>query len=207
MAQPSKFWDRIADRYARKPVPDEKVYQRKLETTREYFRPDMEVLELGCGTGSTAIAHAPYVKHIRAVDISARMLAIGADRAAAAGVTNVTFEQADVDDFAAPGDSFDVVLALSVLHLLEDKDAAMAKVRTMLKPGGVFVSSTACVGDTMKWFKLVGPVGHFLGLIPMVKVFTRQALLDSLTRTGFTIEHEWQPGKGKAVFVVARKAA
>jgi cyclopropane fatty-acyl-phospholipid synthase-like methyltransferase len=62
MVQSTKFWDRIAERYSKQPVADEAAYQKKLQVTREYFRPDMEVLEFGCGTGSTAIAHAPYVE-------------------------------------------------------------------------------------------------------------------------------------------------
>jgi hypothetical protein len=75
----------------------------------------------------------------------------------------------------------------------------------MLKPGGVFVSSTMCLGDTMAWFRFVVPLGRLLGLMPMVKVFTAQELVDSLTRAGFTIDHHWLPGRGKAVFLVARK--
>ena len=70
MSQTSKFWDKIAEKYAKRPIADEAAYQRKLAVTRDYFRPDMEVLEFGCGTGTTAINHAPYVKHIRATDIS-----------------------------------------------------------------------------------------------------------------------------------------
>ena len=70
MTQASKFWDKMAERYAKSPVADEESYQKKLQVTRDYFRPDMEVLEFGCGTGSTAIVHAPYVKHIQAIDVS-----------------------------------------------------------------------------------------------------------------------------------------
>ncbi len=64
MDQSARFWDKIAERYSKRPIVDEAAYQKKLQVTREYFRPDMEVLEFGCGTGSTAITHAPYVKHI-----------------------------------------------------------------------------------------------------------------------------------------------
>lgn len=46
----------MAKRYARQPIADEAAYRRKLEVTRTYFRPDMHVLEFGCGTGSTALA-------------------------------------------------------------------------------------------------------------------------------------------------------
>ena len=91
------------------------------------------------------------------------------------------------------------------MSLLEDRAAAIAKVHRLLKPGGLFVSSTACLGDSMKFFKLVGPIGHFFGLVPLVRVFTGEELLESLTAGGFSILHHWQPGKGKALFVVARK--
>ena len=69
MNRSTKFWDKIADKYAKQPIADEAAYQKKLQVTQGHFHSDMEVLELGCGTGSTAIIHAPHVKHIRAVDI------------------------------------------------------------------------------------------------------------------------------------------
>jgi len=207
MSQPSKFWDRIAEKYSKRPISDEAAYQKKLQITRGYFRPDMEVLEFGCGTGSTAIAHTPYLKHILAIDISSKMIEIAQGKADASKVDNVTFEQMAIEDLNAPNQSFDAVLGMSILHLLENKEDAIAKVHTLLKPGGIFVSSTACLGDTMKFFKLIAPIGYFFGLIPLVRVFTVQDLVDSLTNAGFAIDHQWQPGKGKSVFIVAKKAA
>jgi len=206
MNKPSKFWDRNAERYAKSPVADEAAYQKKLRVTRDYFRPDMEVLEFGCGIGSTAIAHAPYVKHIRAIDISAKMIEIAQRKAAAGKVDNVTFEQATLDDLDLPDQSYDAIMGHSILHLLESKEDAIAKVHRLLKPGGVFVSSTACIGDFMKIFKVIGPIGKFLGLIPLVKVFTVKDMEASLTAAGFVLDYQWQPGKGKSVFIVAKKA-
>ena len=202
------FWDRHAEGYSKRPVKDEAAYQRKLEITREYFRPDMEVLEFGCGAGTTAIWHAPYVKHILATDISAKMLEIARGKADAAGVKNVTFRQEAIDDFNPEDGSFDAVMGHSILHLVEDPDAIIAKVYRMLKPGGVFVSSTVCLGDSMKWswLKLVVPVGRLLGFMPMVKFLSTRALVDSLANAGFKIDHQWQPGKGMSVFIVAKKA-
>jgi len=206
MDQSARFWDRIAERYSRRPVADEAAYRKKLEVTRGYFRPDMEVLEFGCGTGSTAIVHAPYVKHIRATDISSKMIEIAKRKADEEGIENVTFQRTSIDELHVPDESLDAVLGLSVLHLLENKEEAIAKVNRMLKPGGLFVTSTVCLGDTMKWFKIVGSIGRFLGLMPLVKVFTVKELEDSLTNTGFEIDYQWQPAPGKAVFVVAKKA-
>ena len=107
MDRSAKFWDKIAERYAKRPVADEAAYQRKLQVTREYFRPDMEVLEFGCGTGSTAIAHAPYLKHIRAIDISSKMIAIAKAKAAAQDIDNVSFEQMGIAEISVPGQTFD----------------------------------------------------------------------------------------------------
>jgi len=207
MHQPSAFWDKIANRYSTRPISDEPSYRKKLQVTREYFQPEMQVLEFGCGTGSTAIAHAPYVKHIQAIDISSKMIEIAQGKADAEDIKNVTFDRVGVDEFSAPDQIFDAVLGLSVLHLLENKEDVIAKVKKMLKPGGIFVTSTACLGDTMKFFKVIAPTGKFLGLIPLVKVFTTKELEDSLTNAGFEIDYQWQPGKSKAVFIVAKKAA
>ena len=205
MNRSAKFWDKVADRYAKSPVKDEAAYEHKLEVTRRYFRPDMRVLEFGCGTGSTAILHAPHVNHIHAIDISSRMLEIARQKAEAEGIQNLTFAHATIDAVVAEPETYDAVMGLSILHLLEDKEAAIAKVHHMLKPGGVFVTSTVCLGDTMKFVKLIGPVGRFLGLMPLVKVFTTDELETSLTNAGFDIDYRWQPAKSKAAFIVAKK--
>ena len=167
----------------------------------------MEVLEFGCGTGSTAITHAPFVKQIEAIDVSSKMLEIAQGKADANKVENITFKRSNIDEFSVSDQTFDAVLGLSILHLLDNKEEIIAKVHKMLKPGGIFVTSTACIGDTMmRCLKFIVPIGKFFGLMPQVMVFTTKELEDSLTDTGFQIDHQWQPGKGKAVFIVAKKA-
>ena len=205
MDRETAFWNKHADKYSRRPICDEAAYQKKLEATRKYFQPDMEVLEIGCGTGTTAIAHAPFVGHIRATDLSTRMVEIAKDKAKAAGIDNVTFEALSVDALDVPGASIDVVMAHSVLHLLEDKERAIADIHSMLKPGGVFVTSTACIGDMMLPLRLIIPVGRFLRLIPPVKVFPAAELKDTLESAGFEIDYEWQPKKSAAAFIICRK--
>lgn len=202
-----KFWDRIAEGYAKRPVADEASYQYKLQTTQGYLRPDMEVLEIGCGTGSTALVHAPHVKHVRAVDISANMIDIARDKAAAQGVDNATFERASIDELEVEPASVDVVLALSLLHLLRDRESAIARIYEWLRPGGLLVTSTACLGGQWKMapMRLVLPIGRLFGRLPLVRFFTGDELEASLSAAGFETEHRWTPGKGKAVFMVSRK--
>jgi ubiquinone/menaquinone biosynthesis C-methylase UbiE len=133
------------------------------------------------------------------------MIEIARENGARANVDNITFEQAGIEEVSVPDQSLDAVLGLSILHLLEDKEAAIAKVHCMLKPGGVFVTSTVCLGGTANIWKFIVPVGKRLGVMPLVRFFTTSELVESLTDAGFEIDHQWQPGKGKAVFIVAKK--
>jgi len=201
----TSFWDRIADRYAKKPVADESAYEKKLSITRRYLHDDAAVLEVGCGTGTTAIRHAPNVAHVHATDISARMIEIANQRADEAGVDNVTFEQTALEDVDLPDASVDVVLALSLLHLVADREAAIASLHRWLKPGGVLVTSTACLGDNMRWFRFVAPVGKALGLMPVVKIFCMDDLRHSLADAGFVEEVDWPTADGRTLFAVSRK--
>lgn len=206
MSSKSRFWDMIAKRYAKSPVADEAAYQKKLSITQEYLRPDMHVLEFGCGTGSTAIQHAPYVKRILAIDISNKMLNIAKARAQESGISNIDFEQGDIDALYETDRTYDVVMGMSVLHLLQDHDAALKTVHSLLKPGGIFISSTACLGGMSGIAKIALPIGHFLRLLPFVSFFSEDELLASLTNAGFQIEQQWQPAPGQALFIVATKA-
>ncbi|PLY01614.1 MAG: SAM-dependent methyltransferase [Desulfuromonas sp.] len=205
MTSSAEFWDRIAERYARKPVADEETYQRKLAITRDYLQPEMELFEFGCGTGSTAIAHAPYVRRIEAIDISPKMIEIARRKSAEANIDNVNFSVASIEQFEPADEGYDVVLGLSILHLVADKEEIIGRVYRMLKPGGVFVTSTACIGDAQRYLRFMVPLGRLLGLMPLVKVFTTDKLVKAMTDGGFAIDQQWSPGENKAVFIVARK--
>ncbi len=201
----AKFWDRMAKGYAKSKISDEASYQTKLEETQGYLKPHMEVLEFGCGTGSTAIVQAPFVKRLVGIDISDKMLDFARTKTKAAGLKNLTFERSTLEDYGTTDGSWDVIMGHSILHLLEDKDAAIARVYQLLKPGGVFVSSTVCIGEMNIAFRIIAPILGFLHLIPVLKAFNKTELESSISNAGFEIDHNWQPKKGAAVFIVARK--
>ena len=207
MAESEKFWNKTAERYAKSPVSDEATYQQKLAETQSFFTPDMRILEFGCGTGTTAVHHAPLVQHIDAVDISENMLEIGRGKAREKGVENITFTRGTLTEFNADTDSLDVVLGLNVIHLLPDRQAVIVEVLRILKHGGIFVSSTVCLGQSyLRFIKLAVPLGKLLGLMPDVFVLTEAELANEVTNAGFVIERQWHHGKnGIAVFMVARK--
>ncbi len=207
MADSAKYWDRTAARYARSPVSDEATYQRKLAETQAYLNPDMRILEFGCGTGSTAVHHAPEVAHIDAVDISQNMLDIGQQKADAAGISNITFSRGTLTEFNADPASLDVVLGLNVLHLLPNRAEVLQEVARILKPGGIFVSSTVCLaGSKLRYIRFVVPVARLVGLMPDLFIFSEAELADEIRSAGFEIERQWHHAKdGIAVFIIARR--
>ncbi len=207
MAETADFWDRVADRYAAKPVKDAASYEATLERTRAHLSGRNEVLEVGCGTGTTALRLAASVERITATDVSARMIAIAREKARAQAVENVRLEQATLfDPGLAPG-SFDAVLAFNLLHLLPDLPGALRRIHALLVPGGVFVSKTICLGDRARLWRPVLAVMRALGLAPEVTFLRSAELEDEVEISGFAIvESEFLPASSASRFVVARKA-
>ncbi len=198
------FWDKAAPRYAKSPVKDEETYQKKLSITRSYFQRDWSVLEFGCGTGSTAIQHAAHVDHILATDVSPRMLEIAERKAREAGIGNIRFQEGSLETLDLAPSSFDAVLGLNILHLLEDAEGAIHRVHALLKPGGVFVSSTALVAEMAFYWRWVIPVMQRLGFAPHVSPLSQKGLVTLLTNAGFYIDHEWRATR-ESVFIIAGK--
>ncbi len=207
MSVSQEFWDKKAEGYAESPIADEESYQRKLSETQVLLTPEMNILEFGCGTGTTAIKHAPYVKDILAIDIAQNMLEIGRTRAREAGVENVVFKRSTLTDLNAKSESLDAVLGLNVMHLVPNRKETLTDVARILKPGGIFVSSTVCLGSSyLRFVKLLAPIGKLLGLMPDLFILKQSEWVKEIVDAGFTIETQWHHGKNDiSVFIIARK--
>ena len=203
MGSEQKFWNGIAAKYVAQPVADEAAYQHKLNATQALLSPDMDLLEFGSGSGTTALIHAPFVRSIRGIDFSEEMVRIARGKAELAEVGNVQFEVSSIDEFDAEGKSFDAILGMSILHLLPNRAEVIKKVHRLLKPGGLFFSSTSCI--TSPLHRAAIPVMQFFGKAPYVGMFDAETLTAEMKAAGFTIEESWRPSKGAALFVVARK--
>lgn len=208
MTESALFWDKVATKYAASPVADESSYEVKLRKTQELLKPDMNVLEFGCGTGSTAIVHAPFVNQYTAIDISSNMIEIARHKQYQNGVKNIHFETAIMEDYADQAEQYDAILGLSILHLLDNYAEIINQTYQMLKPGGYFITNTGCLDDHLAFMKYIIPVIKFFGKAPEVEFFSRADLDDAMLEAGFKIEHQWIPPKSKTTyFMICRKPA
>jgi ubiquinone/menaquinone biosynthesis C-methylase UbiE len=202
----TQFWDKIAPKYSRKPVPDEQAYQATLLRTQDYLAKNLKALEIGCGTGTTALHLAGCVGEILATDLSPGMLAIAREKAAAAGIDNVRFEATTLNDGVLHGQTFDVVMAFNLIHLLADVAGAMKRVHELLAPGGLFISKTPCIGEMGMAVRLVIPIMQLFGKAPFVNFVKKESLRKDIVAANFEIiETELYPRKSHNLFIVARK--
>lgn len=211
MTNEAAFWDGIAARYAKSPIRDMDAYEYTLGRTRSHLGGDDSVLELGCGTGSTALLLADGVRRIVASDLSPKMIEIGREKARQKGTSNVEFVVADVSDPKLAGTPFDAVLALNLLHLIPDLPRALADIHGLIRPGGLFISKSVCRPDRALPLKLrlmtwALPILQMLGKAPYVNLMRISELEAQVTAAGFEIiESGNHPVMPPSRYIVARR--
>ncbi len=189
MNRDASFWDKTAEKYAASPVKDQEAYEHTLGETRKHLKPTDNVLEVGCGTGSTALLLADAVGSLTASDISGNMIAIANEKAADQGVGNVEFVEATPTDPKLAVQSYDAVLGFNIFHLLPDLRGDLAVLRDRLKPGGLLISKTPCIAD-WAWSPLVRlaiPVMQLFGKAPYVSFLKGADVEAAITVAGFEI--------------------
>lgn len=204
------FWNRFAPRYARARIADPGGYERTVARTAAILRPADRVLEVGCGTGSTALRLAGGVTAYLGTDVAPGMIAIAeGKRAAAAGATGLAFAVAPAGALPPGAEGpFDAVLAFNLLHLVRDLPGTLGRLRGALVPGGVFVSKTPCLGE-MSPVVAHGllPLMRLARLAPAVTVLNEAALVRAIGAAGFAVEaveRHATRGRDTRPFILAR---
>jgi ubiquinone/menaquinone biosynthesis C-methylase UbiE len=98
------------------------------------------LIDLGAGTGTMALAAAPYCRRVVAVDVSPAMLGALQQRALELGLTNVECVRAGFLTYQHTGPKADFVYSRHALHQLPDfwKAVALRRIAAVLRPGGIF---------------------------------------------------------------------
>jgi 2-polyprenyl-3-methyl-5-hydroxy-6-metoxy-1,4-benzoquinol methylase len=181
-----------------------------IERTKKYIGASSVVLDYGCATGSIALEIASMAKDVRGIDISANMVEIAKKKADERGIKNIVFTKAAIFDESLGKESFDVILSLSILHLVEETSQVMERINQLLKPGGVFISATPCLGEKAIVSVLMNVPIFFLsklGLIPSITFFSASSLAATITSAGFQIfeQEDLSVRPLRECFIVARK--
>lgn len=127
--EPLHFWERIGKR----------------TVDRLALVPGEKVLDVGCGTGSSALPAAQAVGpngFVVGVDLSARLLDRARIKAMTRGLSNVEFRLADMTSLGYPDGSFDVVVSVFSIFFVPDMEALVRELWRMVRRGGKLAVTT-----------------------------------------------------------------
>ena len=202
MKNTEKFWDRMANQFDKQAGNFE---QPPIERSKKYLNAHDVVLDYGCATGTTAIEIAANVKKIYGIDISSKMIDAAKRKADELGIENIDFVKSDIFDDRFKKESFDVILAYNILHLLEDPVNNLRRINELLKPGGLIITVTACMGEKTL-LRLLLFLLMKTGLVPDMKFFKTTELEELISDSNFQIiEKESLNNSPLEHFIVAKK--
>jgi len=211
MKDPEKFWDFLAKDFDKGEKRFEPIHIKTIENTRKHINDRKVVLDYGCATGMKTLEIAPYVNTIQGIDLSSKMIEFAKQRAAEKGITNADFAHATIYDEKWRNESFDVILAFNILHLLEDNPRIIHRIYQLLKFDGIFISLTPCVNEKMAFINKIEfsffRMLSIIGLIPPVLNRFKFSDIDSLLNNGGMniIETEKIYHKISSYFTVSQK--
>ena len=206
-----KFWDKQAKRYDRGERQFAHVYMDIIAKTGKYLNFNDDALDYGCATGTKTIELANKVHHIHGLDISAEMINEAIKKRDESNISNISFSQGTIFKTDLEKTSFDKIIAYGIIHLLEDKEKVIQRIHELLKPGGLFISTTACLKEKMA-FKSRFEVTTYvfmkrLGIFPLHLNMFMPADVEKLIKDqDFQIVEAEKIIHGiPAIFIVARK--
>lgn len=211
MTPSTRFWDKVARKYAASPIKDQDAYEKTLARTVEHLGPNDTVLELGCGTGSTALLIADNVRSYLATDFAPGMIRIADEKLALAQTQGkapdgLSFATADVfSERVETDEGYDAILGFNFLHLVETPEDLLTRVHGLLKPGGLFISKTVCLKDKAWLFGPMIKAMQLVGKAPFVKMYSFATVENMISRSGFDIIETGTYPEPRSRFVVARK--
>lgn len=185
--------------------------QKIVDKTSKLITPTDTLLDYGCASGTIALELAAKVQQVHGIDISSKMITIAERRTKERQLSNVTFSHADIFDPEHKDGSYDVITAFALLHLLDDPWKAVQKIHQLLKPGGLFITSTPCLGEKNFISLLLNTfvfIASRIGLLPRsISFFSQAKLKDSLISENFEITETevFSTRPVTEIFIVAKK--
>ena len=208
MKDGSVFWNNVAGRYDEYTKERyQNAYDRLLTISKKYLKKTDRVLDLGCGTGLTTLPMSREVKEIVAIDFSPKMIEVAKMKAAYGGISNITFCLERAEKEITVYEPFDIVVAFNLLCYIKDPTAVYRQINHALKPGGIFLSATDCLGEDDPWLKRMMKVSLLFGAAPVIRFISKMKLEEEIQSFGFQIfERENLYSSPPNYLIVAEKA-
>ncbi|MDA3953796.1 MAG: class I SAM-dependent methyltransferase [Bacteroidales bacterium] len=201
-----KFWDSLSNNFDKRVKKYTQLYIKSIAKTKKHLNTNDIVLDYACGTGLIANEIATNVKHIYAIDISSKMIEAAKRKADKIKIKNIDFVQSTIFDEKYKKESFDVILAFNILHIVKDTHKLMQRINELLKPGGLIISTTACLGEKHTFLNILISILNKIGIAQYMNLFKIPKLENVITKGNFQIiETETLFHTPMNYFIVAKK--
>lgn len=201
------FWDKISKDYDKQ--ADYKygeTYSKTIELTKKYLSNTDIVFDYGCGTGITTVELSSCVDKIHAIDISENMIGVANNKTHKKNITNIQFEVTSIFNEKIEKNNYDVVLAFNILYFIKDIDKVIQRINELLKPNGIFISVTDCLGEKKTPMIIIQSLLSRMGLLPYMKKYKISALEEKVQKGDFSIIETSNLYKSPPnYYIVARK--
>ena len=211
MNKTQKFWDKQAKRYDDSEKQFEPDYREIIAKTKEYLNANDNVLDFGCATGTKTLELVDGIKHIHGFDISTEMINEAIKKKNEVNVKNVSFSQGTIFNNDLEKASFEKIIAYGIIHLLDDSENVIQRIHELLKPGGLFISTTACFKDKMAFKNRLEFTTYLfmkrLGIFPLhLNMFKASDIEQLINSRNFNIVKVEKIFNGMTIsFIVAEK--
>ena len=139
-----QFWQRWASCYGPLMQSSEPLYAAIAQQMQPHLTPEMNVLELACGSGQLSFRLSRLVRDWEATDFSPKMIAQAKLKPRGAGLH---FSVQDATSLPYADETFDAVLIANALHIMPRPEKALAEIYRVLKPGGQLFAPTFVHGE------------------------------------------------------------
>ncbi|MFQ5964304.1 MAG: class I SAM-dependent methyltransferase [Candidatus Scalinduaceae bacterium] len=161
-------------------------WARRVKMLTSHIKPDMKVLEIGCGTGYFTNEIVKTKAEIVAIDISPDLLETAQKEITA---ENVTFKIENAYKLSFDDNTFDTVIGSSVLHHLKLEDALRELYRVLKPDGTIFFTEPNMLNPHIAIEKIIPIVRRRMGNSPDETAFFRWSLKGKLRKYGFENIH------------------
>jgi len=179
------YWNNDAANYDKRAKKSHDAYKTIIKLIKNEISTEMDILDMGTGTGAVPIGICGNVTSINAIDFSPEMIQIAQKKADKNGIKNITFLVKDSNHLNYKDNSFDIILIINLLHVVPDPEDIINEAKRLIKKDGKIIIASFLNDENLK-SKFISYIlkrkGH-----PIVTKFKTDTICEFITKCSLKI--------------------
>ncbi len=142
MINEERYWNNDASNYDKRAQKSHEAYLKIISLIKKDITNEMNILDIGTGTGEIPLSISNDVKSIHAIDFSSEMIQIAENKAEKRRIENITFLVQDGNTLNYEDNSFDVITIINLLHIVSKPGKIISEAKRLIKNDGKIIIAT-----------------------------------------------------------------